>query len=248
METIVDESWREETCIYISRLDSAIEVSEKLRNSFNTYWPGCFFSTLNPSNSVRVAIRLGVYANNIFSTSLLVSRELRNQWKKGIFVLVPLSSRFFIENWGAVHFARTTLDRLINEKVVEREESRVERLTFGSRLDKQSEIQLPFGGVTNSQSFNVMNFIDSLKDVSEESIEDYNFLSEASHPNFIQSTYFQLAGPPLSNWANDAYKTHGHQLLERTVRAIERAASGIQSDMVHILESATHHANSELKN
>ena len=243
-----DGSWCDETGIYLQRLDAAAAVSEELHASYKTYWPGCFFSTADPSDGASVALQLGVYASNIFTTSLHVSMELPNQWRKGLFVLVPMSSRFVIESWGAIHFARITLDRLIKEKDVEREKSRVKRLTFGSRLDKHSKVELPFvsGGVTDSQSFNVMNFIDSLSDVSKESIENYNFLSEASHPNFLQSSYFQLAGPPLANWGNDRYKTHGHQLLERTVQSIERATSGIQTDMVHILESATQHINSEM--
>lgn len=246
MAIVVDESWRDETGIYVPRLDAAIEVSEELRTSLNIYWPGCFLSTPDPSVGASLALRLGIYANNIFSISLQVSREIENQWQKGLFVLVPMSSRFVVESWGAIHFARITLDRLIKDKDIKREESRVERLIFGSRLDKNSNVQLPFGGVNDSQSFNVMNFIDSLSDVSQESIEDYKILSEASHPNFIQSFYFQLAGPPLPNWGNDNYKIHGHLLLERTVQAIERTTSGIQSDMVHILASSTHYVNAEM--
>lgn len=246
MIIVVDESWRDETGIYVPRLQAAIKVSEGLHASLNTYWPGCFFSTPDPSVGASVALRLGVYANNIFSTSLQVSKEIENQWLKGLFVLVPMSSRFVVESWGAIHFARITLDRLIKYKDAEREENRVKRFIFGSRVDKNSRVQLPFGGVTDNQSFNVMDFIDSLSDVSEESIEDYKFLSEASHPNFIQSTWFQLAGPPLPNWSNDAYKIIGHPLLERTVQAIERATSGIQSDMVHILAASTHYVNAEM--
>jgi hypothetical protein len=245
MEIIMDESWRDETSGYLPRIRAANEISIELRESFNKYWPGCFFSTNNPTVGASVAIRLGVYANNIFSTSLQVSQEIDNQWNNGLFVIVPMSSRFVIESWGAIHFARTTLDRLLKDGDVEREEKRVKRLTFGSRSDKQSEIKLPFGGVTDNQSFNVMNFIDSLADVSKEAIENYNFFSEASHPNFVQSSYFQLAGPPLPNWTNDCYKNHGHKLLERKVLAIEQATSGIQSDMAHILKEVTSYVESE---
>jgi hypothetical protein len=243
----VDELWFEETSPYLPRLIVAKGIADELRSSFAKR-PGVFFTTKNPTPGASVAIRLGVYANNIFSTSLLVSCEIENQWRRGQFVLVPLSSRFLIESWGAVHFARTTLDRLIKDSDVQREENRVSRLTFGSRLDKQSEVELPFidGGSTSFQSFNVMCFIDSLSELGSEPREAYNFLSEASHPNFIQSSYFQLAGPPLPNWKNESYKFHGHQLLERTVKAIELATSGIQSDIAHILDVATHYIENEM--
>jgi hypothetical protein len=245
MNIIDDKLWGEETGIYLKRLDAAAEVSEELNAIYKKYWPGCFFSTSDPSDSASIALQLGVYASNIYSTSLRVSMEIPNQWRKGIFVLVPMSVRFIIENWGAIHFARQTLDRLITHNDVEREKNRVKRLLFGS---KNFPVRLPFIGeaTATNESFSVMCFIKSLSDVSPKSIEDYNFLSEASHPNFIQSYYFQLAGPPLPNWSNDNYKKHGHQLLERTVQAIEQAACGIQTDMIHILELASQHVDSEM--
>lgn len=245
MHIVVDESWREETGIYLKRLNDALTISDEWGGSFKKYWPGCFFSTHDPTNSAAIALRLGIYATNIFSTSLQASGEIENQWGKGIFVLVPLSARFLLESWGSVHFSRITLTRLIEHNDIEREENRVNRLTHGSILDKESKVVLPFGGETDTQSFNVMNFIDSLSDVGDQPKIFYNFLCEACHPNFVQSSYFQLAGPTLPNWSNDSYKELGHQVLEKTVKAIEFASSGIQSDILYILETATQYIEDE---
>ncbi len=242
------ELWQKETGIYLNRLDDAAKISEELIESYNIYWPGVFFSTPEPSDSASVALKIGVYASNLFSTSLLVSQEVPEQWKKGLFVLIPISIRFVIEIWGAIHYARKKLDYLIKEGKVEEVKERIEQLLFGARIDKNSKVRLPFidAGFTDKQSINIMTFIDSLKDVSQESIENYNFLCEASHPNFVQSTYFQLAGPPLPNWGNGGYRTHAHELLEKTVNAFVVATSGMQTDLVHILKTATVHVNSEM--
>lgn len=241
-----DESWREETGPYLARLISATQIADEWAESYQKYWPGYFFSTAQPTAGASVAIRLGVYANNIFSSARVVSREIESQWRNGSFVLIPISVRFILESWGAIHFSRTTLERLLTEKNVKREEERVNRLTHGSRIDKQSMVQLPFGGETNKQSFNVMNFIDSLSDVGNEPAEGYNFLCEASHPNCFQSTYFQLAGPPLSNWGNENYKQHGHQLLNKTVEIMELAMAGIKTDVLYMLEAGTSYVESEM--
>ena len=241
IDIVSDNRWQEETSRYIPRLEAAIDISAELKYAIKTYWPGCFFPTRKPSRGASVAIKLGVYTNNVFSTSLLISRAIVNQWRSGLFVLVPLSNRFVIESWGAIHFARRTLDRLIQYNDVEREENRVNRLTFGSR----SDVQLPWGGLSNETSFNVTTFIESLSDVNNQAEEFYNFLSEACHPNFIQSMYFQMAGPPLANWNNDNYKEHAHKLLNKTVTALGASMSGIHADVTHVMEAATNYVNTE---
>lgn len=238
--------WRTETDIYLPRIKASTEITEELHDSFNKYWPGCFSSTPNPSDSTSVALQLAVYTSSIFSSSMRVSLEIPCQWEKGLFILIPISTRYVIECCGAIHFSRKILDRLIKDQNIEEEKIRINKLIYGSRIDKNSKVQIPFigSGFTEIQSTNVMTFIDSLKNTSPELIEDYNFLCEASHPNFIQSMYYQLAGPPSHNWSNDAYKTTGHQILERTVQAFERARILIQADIIHIFENSTNYVNS----
>ena len=160
---------------------------------------------------------------------------VRDHWLSGQFVVVPLNARFVLETWGAIHFARLTLERLVHEGDVEREEERTNRLTFGAR----SPVQLPWGGVTDTQSFNVLEFIRGLKDERSDAEELYNFLSEASHPNMIQNFYFQMAGPPISNWNNEKFKQHGHSLLNKALEAFEASTRGMEQDVVIVLKEGT---------
>jgi hypothetical protein len=66
----------------------------------------------------------------------------------------------------------------------------------------------------------------------------YAFLSEASHPNAAQNSWFQMAGPPISNWDNLAFKVHGHKLLTELVEILECTGRHIQADFVAVLEMA----------
>ena len=229
----LSDSWKGETSVYLPRIDAALQLDNKLKSIFKTNWlrqhcPGPAVSEVS-----SIAIRIALYANSVFSVSFQSFPEIKSLWSSGKFVLIPVVVRYIYECWGAVHYSRNTLQRLIVEEDIERELKRVNRLTFGSR----SEVRLPFGGNADEQSINVLTFIQSLSDIVGDSEEKYGFLSEACHPNMFQSRYFQLAGPPMSNWKNELFKKHGHELLEQTVVIIETMCSGIQDDLIDIMES-----------
>jgi len=229
----LSDSWKGETSVYLPRIDMALQLNEKLKNIIKRNWLRQHCPGPVVSEASSIAIRLALYANNIFSVPFQSFPEIRSLWSSGQFVLVPLVVRYIYECWGAVHYSKKILERLILEENIERELKRVNRLTHGSR----SEVQLPYGGFTTEQSINVLTFIQSLTDSDSESEKNYGFLCEACHPNMFQSSYFQMAGPPLSNWENKKFKEHGHDLLNNTVAIIESMCSGIQSDLIEILES-----------
>ncbi|MCI0564276.1 MAG: hypothetical protein MN733_37865, partial [Nitrososphaera sp.] len=233
---VSNNSWRVETTPYLQRLGTIISVAPEVEGALKKYWPGYFWiddQVLPPA--ANVAGRLGIYAVNTLTLGTRVLVIVLQQWIEGTFFLVPLNARFAFECWGGIHFARLTLMRLIKEGNIEREDERARRLSLGSRI----EVSLPWGGVSEEKSYNVLDWIDSLKDTCKDARELYDFLSEASHPNFLQNGYFQLASPPLSNWRNEKFKKHGHQLLQKTATAIEAASKGMQSDVLWILEEGT---------
>ena len=235
----LSDSWKGETSIYLSRIDEVLQLNEELKNTIKRNWLRKRCPGPAVSDASTLAIRIALYANSIFSVTFQSFPEIRTLWSSGQFVFVPLVVRYIYECWGAVHYSKKTLQRLILEENIERELNRVNRLTNGSR----SEVQLPFGGYANETSINVLTFIQSLSDIDAESEKKYAFLSEACHPNMFQSTYFQMAGPPSSNWENEKFKEHGHKLLEETVSIIESISSGIQDDLSEILESSEKYVN-----
>jgi len=170
---------------------------------------------------------------------------VNEQWVSGFFAVVPLTTRFVFETWGAVHFARLTLARLIQEGDLDREEDRTNHLTFGSR----SEVHLPWSGVASGRSFNVLDFIRNVADARPDAEDPYNFLSEASHPNFLQNAYFQMAEPPISNWDKELFKGLAHNLLTKTLDAYATSTRGMETDVVFMLRDGTnvHHETGEAK-
>jgi hypothetical protein len=184
------DSWRAEIAQYLPRLESATAVDPAVAAALSSSLPGVFWPDVEPPRAAAIASRLVNYAVNLFGVARQVRAIAREQWLSGLLVIVPLTTRFVFESWGAVHFARLTLSRLIQKGDLEREEERTDRLTFGSR----SEVRLPWGGVASGQSFNVLDFVRGLTDERSDAEDLYNFLSEASHPNFLQNSYFQMAG------------------------------------------------------
>jgi hypothetical protein len=228
-------SWRREIERYLSRLKAVGTILPDTLETLSRLYPGNFWHKTPPSRGAVLASQVAVYSANLFSTAIQIRGVILEQWLTGLFLIVPLNTRFFFEIWGGIHFARTTLKRLVCDGNFDKEELRINRLIQGSR----TEIKVPWGGVSQERSFNVLDFIDGLADVRTDARSLYDFLSEASHPNFIQNIYFQIAGDPISNWDNERFNTHGHSLLDRTLVAFEVAASGVDSDIVALLQEGS---------
>jgi len=235
---VVEESWKNETLEYLKRIQSASELGSSLEVVLKENWLSMYFPGPKVTKPSNLAIRLAAYANSLFYVTHRTITEVQSLWSNGQFVLAPLLVRFSYECWAAIHYAKKTLNRLISEENIEREEARVNRLNFGSR----SNVQLFDGTHTTETSINVLTFIQDLSEV-DSSEEAYGFLSEACHPNMIQSSYFHMAGPPLSNWSNEQFSKHAHELLEKTVAIIERTCMGIQKDVYEIHMTAKSYVN-----
>lgn len=241
--TIDDDSWRKEIKPYLERLRLATGLNQDIKDKLKGKWPGVFWPNETSGEAERLAILLVLYAVNMFTSCIKVREVVADQWEKGIFIVVPLNTRFVYEIWGAIHFSRIILSRLIEHDDVEREQKIVNRLTQGAR----SDVMLPWGDLTNEQSYSVMEFIRCLKDVYDEATETYYFLCEAAHPNFVQSKYFEMAGPPAPNWSNHKFKEHAHTLLEKTLAAFEKASYGMELDVLNILGNGENYINNQRK-
>ena len=142
--------------------------------------------------------------------------------------------RFSLEYWSAVHFARKILDTYARDKNIEEAFRKAGRLTFSAK----TPVKLPWGGVTENVAYNILSLIDELAKEHSTAREDYDLLSEASHPNFLQNTYFVMASRTYDNFSNEAFKAHAHELLGRTVAVIEAVSHGVPRDALRTLELA----------
>lgn len=229
------ESWKEETRIYHSRIESISAVSSEIAETIKNNYPGKYWDISGKDAKASIVSRIVIYAANGFSYTLGLRPIIEQQFKQGQFMIVPLNIRFFFEMWGGIHFAKSLLEEIAkkeNVENVENELNKVNKLLMGAH----SEVMLPWGDLATESSIHANDFVRSIEKEHEGADELYNFLCEASHPNFVQNSYFQMAGPPVSNWDNEAFKKHGHTLLEKTVSIYELAVSSSESDILSIFK------------
>jgi hypothetical protein len=100
------------------------------------------------------------------------------------------------------------------------------RLTFSAK----TPVALPWGGQTTNQAYNILTFIQKLTNTYGHAEDDYDFLSEGSHPSFLQNTYFIMASKTYDNWSNESFRAHADRILERTISVIEATARGLLID------------------
>lgn len=230
------ESWRNIVADYSDRIrrirDMApwdIGYSEK---PTDTIPEKCIFSAEDEQLIKQIIQLLGYFGSSTYFVALQVAQTVLDLWESGQFVVVPLNIRFVFECWGRIHFGSSILHRLIRGGDVKKEYELTERLTFGTR----SEIHLPWGGKSSDRkSINIMECVRGLKNIDPDSVNNYDFLSESSHPSFTENSYFQMAGPPLSNWDNKAFEKIAKPLLERCFCILEKSVDGIQKEVFYLV-------------
>jgi len=128
----LSDSWIGETSGYLPRIDAALQLKKELECVLKKNWLAKHCPGPEVSEASSVAIRISFYANTMFSNSFHLMPELKSLWESGKFILIPVIARYIYECWGAMHYARKTLERLVAEEDIERETQRVNRLTFGA--------------------------------------------------------------------------------------------------------------------
>jgi len=184
-----------------------------------------------PSTQGSVAIQLSLFVLGGMTFADQATTAFLTLWRNGIFTTISLPARLMYELWGAAHYARHTIEEMHDSGEVQTPLEKTKRLLLGVR----SEVQLPWGGTSDETSIHVMDFVRSLVDTYPQAEETYGFLCESCHPSYLRLTTWSLAGPPLHNWTNEKFREHGHNLIDRTLEAVEQ---GIAYDTTKTLELA----------
>jgi hypothetical protein len=148
-------------------------------------------------------------------------------WSEGRMVGVTSLVRFALEYWAALHFGRNIIEQFAADHDLNKAAPKAERLTFSGK----TPVALPWGGHTPNPAYDVLTFVEKLSKSHATALDDYNFLSEGSHPSFLQNTYFIMASKKYENYSNDAFKRHAHEILERTVNIMEKSSHGLLIDV-----------------
>jgi hypothetical protein len=226
------ELWKEETSRYIERLAHVAEWRPDLSNLVERL-PDIPLS-YDPSPHGNVAILLSMFVLGCTNFADQAITAFLKLWGNGLFATISLPARLMYELWGATHHARHTIEEMHNSSEVHTPLAKTRRLLLGVR----SEVQFPWGGISDETSIHVMDFVRSLADAYPQAEETYAFLCESCHPSYLRLTTWSLAGPPLQNWTNEKFREHGHNLIDRTLEAVEQALQGIAYDTTKTLELA----------
>jgi hypothetical protein len=178
------------------------------------------------------AIKLSLYVTNQATVATELSEAFVLLWNNGLFNAVTLPIRMIYEIWGSVHYAHNIFKGMNDNFEVT--QSKTTRLITGSR----SNIELPWGGTSNITSVHILDFIRSLNDICPEAEENYNYLCEACHPNFIRHAELQIMGPKINNWDNKNFQKNAHKLVNQTLFIMETALIGLTLDINESLELA----------
>lgn len=226
------EQWQIETAPYIPRISTAIQLLGPACKEFNRIPPGPFSSSL--SLEQHIAYSLAMFSRSGLTVVEQLFDNVGLLWSQGRMIGISGMVRFSVEYWGAVAFGKEILMSYTVDKNIESAYRRTARLVYSAK----TPVRLPWGGRTENVAYSVMNFIDALT-VERPSIrDDYNFLSEASHPNFFQNFYFLMASKTHDNFSNNSFKAHAHEILERTILVMEKVSDGLTADATCICEVA----------
>jgi hypothetical protein len=218
------ELWEEETSRYHERL-TRIETWEPDLSDLVTRLPDVPLN-YEPSTPELIAIDLSLFVLGCMTFAGHATTAFLTLWRNGMFATLSLPARLIYELWGATHFAKQTVTLMRDSGKIEQALMRSQRLVIGAR----SEVQFPWGGTTHAKSIHVMDLVRALTDVYPQAEDTYAFLCESCHPSYLRLTTWALAGPPLHNWTNEKFRERGHNLIDRTLQAVEQAFKGIAID------------------
>ena len=229
-QIVPDDSWKpilEEYKERISIIRQLAPFKHKYsKESFSGSAPKCPLETYDDPRTLSILERLRLFGGVTALLAVQVAQTICDLWESGSFILVPLNTRFLLESWARVHYANDIIIKLVNTSDIEKADERTERLTFGSRV----ESTLPWGEAVEVKSIHINDCIRTLGDVYPEYQSDYDYLSESSHPSFLENTYFMLAGPPMANWKNESYKKMMKPKLDKCFLILENSVVGIIQD------------------
>jgi hypothetical protein len=226
------EQWQVETEPYVPRIAEVVRVLAAANKELKPF-PIAPFPTL-PTAEQRIAFALALFARSSLTIVEQLFDNVRLLWSQGRMVGISGMVRFSLEYWGAVVFGKRILTTYTADKNLENAAYKTSRLTYSAK----TPVKLPWGGVTEQEAYSVMTFIDKLAAEHPDIRADYDLLSEASHPNLIQNTFFVLASKTYDNFSNEAFKAHAHELLERTIVTMEKVAAGLTPDAFHVHDMA----------
>jgi hypothetical protein len=181
-------------------------------------------ATSVPSRDRQVALNLAYYNLGTLRVAAETISAIQTLWTADLLTGVPLQARLLFELWGAACFTEKLANRLGDHELEENTFELSERLIGGSPFP----VPRPWAGDSSLLPVHVMDLVRSIEPVRKEAPEDYDFLSDASHPNYLQQMSFWMAGSAADNWRDRRFADYALGMLTRLVDLTETSLAGIK--------------------
>ncbi len=228
------ELWQNETAKYNARLKSIKNWNVDLPN-FMRKLPDSPFKGEPPVEKAVAVTIVWFTAGGCVRYADQCVKAFMKLWESGLFSTITLPARLIYELWASTHYALRVLDDVKDSKNLERAHKRTQQLFLGAR----SDLTLPWGDIPAPKCIHIMDFVRSLSNVYPETQDTYSFLCESCHPSYVQLMNWSLAGPPNDNWSNPNLQRIAHNLIDRTLTAMEMSLSGICEDTTNAFNTAS---------
>lgn len=179
--------------------------------------------TYGPSNAGLIALNLAFHNIGTLRVANEAVLSFRTLWLSGLITGVALPARLLFELWGAACYAEDLTIMLADQGRHSTAFDRSAELFLGSRYP----VPQFSGDIVDIPSIHVMDMVRAIRRVRPDATDTYSFLSEACHPNYLQQTYFWMAGPIGDNWGNDRFRSYAQGLFERLVDTVEATIKGL---------------------
>lgn len=216
--------WRIETGKYLNRWEELIRALSQDISSLSQLPRGPLEQQITPLQGI-------LHKASTFLTlgAWLRTRELTNAavslWKDGHLSSVTPLIRLELEIWAVTHSLVVALTKYKEGNNLENLGKTVNRIFEGVK----SPVLMPYGAPASEVPLHVLDAIRSLRTVYPTAVETYEYLCEATHPNFPRYLEWWLVGKNGDNWENATVQQRGHELLEKTVSAMEYSINGVAS-------------------
>ena len=228
-------NWEKELAPYIEELEklfSAVKVDLELPPEI---------PELPTSEPLPATAPIAYRAYSFYRTGCVIrARELLESIltlsKKGLIPSVAPLVRLAYEIWGVSHILTAALQdihRFLSEPItknlapqLEGKLRKVDRVFEGVR----TPVLLPWGTSAAETPIHILDAIRGLSDLTHTSLEDYEFLCEAAHPNFPRYMEWYIAGKIGDNWSNKVAAERCGSLIERTISLLKQSINGIKTE------------------
>lgn len=204
----------------VADLELAADISEK----FNKWNPE------TPSDEYALKTSVASYVYYSERTIDGLCRAASNQWQEGEFVSFCLVGRLIFEYGASIHYLLKQMRCAAPDWAAAR--TKLTPFFLGSRRGHWLEAL----NIEQPSSVNILTQINHWVDENPEAEDDYAFLSESCHPNFIQHYYLHRAGSGGDVVFSMLSQRPLDQALHRFVSIIDKAAHSIGQNLLEVSE------------